>query len=167
MRIGMKKILKVHCFKQDKSGYDCGPACIRMVLSYLAGGRPSKSEYKKILELAMDGNTKYRYGTSKRRLKRVIHRLGYKYRSVYELDGLEWAIEKELPVIVLCYMRDEEGDPYEHYIVVKGIENDYIHINDPYYGGSKRVRRSTFMSLKGNLYWKSRVKWGLVISRKL
>jgi ABC-type bacteriocin/lantibiotic exporter with double-glycine peptidase domain len=156
--------LRVHYYAQDRSGYDCGPACIRMVVSYLKGTGISEGKYKRILKLAMNGDTKYSCGTPKTKMKRVIHQLGYRYRSIYGIDGLKWALENELPVIALCHMRDEEEQIYEHYVTVTGIRKNFLHINDPYHRMPRRVRISAFMSRKGNLYWKPRVKWGLAIS---
>jgi hypothetical protein len=63
----MKNIIEVPYFNQDRLNYDCGPLCIRMIESYFKGRRISEKSYQKnILELAMDGNPKYCYGTSKK-----------------------------------------------------------------------------------------------------
>ncbi len=160
----MKKILRVPYFIQETES-DCGPSCIKMIISYLKGRSLSENECKKILRFAMNSNPEYPFGTSKTRMKGVIHKLNYQYRSVYGFEGIKWALKRDLPIIVLCFWRDKSGE-YEHYAVVTGIENGYIHVNDPYFGRPRRLRKSYFMSHRGNLYWKPRVKWGFVVSKE-
>jgi predicted double-glycine peptidase len=163
----MNDILTVPYFKQGKENYDCGPLCIRMVVSYLTGRRVPEKEYKDtILALSMDGNATYRYGTPKKKMKWTVHQLDYRYRSIHGLKGLISVVERDrLPVIVLGYMIDEYGTTYEHYVVVAGIRDRYLHINDPYYG-KRQVRIDDFLTQKGNVFWKKRVQWGMVVSKR-
>jgi predicted double-glycine peptidase len=62
-------------------------------------------------------------------------------------------------------MIDKDRRKYEHYVVIKGIVNSYLHINDPYYG-RRRVKINNFVAQRGNLFWKKRVQWGMVVSKR-
>ena len=148
-----KIILKVPYFPQQKRHYTCGPVCIRMVLSYLRKRRLTENEYDEILDLTINGNPKLKRGTTKQKMKLAIKKLGFKYNNTYGENGLVKALQKERPVIAKCLMYDEYGDPYQHYIVITGQDDEYFFINDPYAGKPGRIQKDIFMARGQKLNW--------------
>lgn len=160
-----RTFLKVPYWSQDKNHYTCGPICIRMVLSYLKGKRLSKKEYLQILESTMNGDPTKESGTSKLKLKEAIKEQGFKYRTIYKEKGIEKSLERKHPVIVRCWMRDEDGDPYPHYIVLRGQDNkDNFYINDPCNGKPGKIQKKTFMKRAQKLNWGDK-QWGIEVYR--
>jgi predicted double-glycine peptidase len=148
-----RTFLKVPYWSQDKNHYTCGPICIRMVLSFLEGKRLNKKEYLQILESTMNGDPTKESGTSELKFKRAIKERGCKYRTIYGENGIAKALESKHPAIVSCWMTDEYGDRYRHYIIVTGRDDKYFYINDPSNGKSGKIQKKIFMARAQKLNW--------------
>ncbi len=158
-------ILRVPYFPQKKSHYTCGPVCIRMVLSFLEKKKLSEKKYTEILELTMNSNPKYIFGTAKKTMRLATKRLGYKYKNIYGEKGLFGSLSRKNPIIVKCWMNDEYDDRYEHYIVITGVDDKYFYINDPYAGKPGRVLKTTFLARAQKLNWGIK-KWGMEVYKE-
>jgi predicted double-glycine peptidase len=165
MRGSKTNILKVPYWSQDEEEYTCGPLCIRMALSYLRGRRLNEREYLQLLDLTMNGNPKDRNGTSELKLKQAIKEQCFTYKTIYGEKGILKAIERKHPVIVSCWMTDEHGDRYRHYIVVTGRDDKYFYINDPYGGRPGKILKKIFLSRAQKLNWGYK-QWGIEVYKK-
>jgi len=156
-------VLKIPYWSQNKKEYTCGPICIRMVLSFLEGKRLNKTEYIHLLKLTMNGNPKKRSGTSKLKLKQAIKERRCKYRGIYGEKGISKALERKHPIIVHCWMRDEDGKRYPHYVVIRGQDHkEYLFINDPCNGNPGRIQKDIFMARGQKLNWGNK-QWGIEV----
>ena len=159
-----RTVLKVPYWSQDEEEYTCGPICIRMVLSYLRGERLPKREYLLILNSTMNGNPKKKSGTSKLKLKQSIKERDYKYKTIHGEKGILKTLERKHPVIVRCWMTDEDGERYKHYIVVTGGDDKYFYINDPCNGKPGKILRKIFIARAQKLNWGDK-QWGIEVYR--
>lgn len=162
-----KIILKVPYWSQNKKKkhYTCGPVCIRMVLSYLEGKKLDKKEYLHILCLTMDGNPQKESGTSTLKLTQAIKDKGFKYRTIYGERDLTRALKRKHPVIASCRMKDEKKEPYRHYIVVTGRDDQFFYINDPYEGKRGKIQKKLFLGRGQQLNWTNN-RWGVEVCGK-
>lgn len=159
-----RTILKVPYWSQDEEEYTCGPICIRMVLSYLRGEKLNKREYLHIRDLTMNGNPQKKSGTSKPKLKQAIKEQGFKYKTIYGEKGIAKALERKHPVIVRCWLTDEDRERYKHYIVVTGRDDKYFYINDPCNGNPGKIQKKIFMARAQKLNWGDK-QWGIEVCK--
>ncbi|MBM4141938.1 MAG: hypothetical protein FJ242_10765 [Nitrospira sp.] len=164
--INYSTVLKVPYWSQDEEEYTCGPICIRMALSFLEGKRLSKKEYLRILDVTMNGNPQKKSGTSKLKLKKAIKERGYRCRTIYGEKGITKALERKHPVFVYCWMKDEDGERYPHYVVIRGQEDKkYFHINDPCNGKPGKIQKKIFMVRAQKLNWGNK-QWGIEVYKE-
>lgn len=121
----MFSTLPVPYYQQLRNGY-CLPACVQMVLAYWGLAR-SQPELAKQLQTIEDA------GTPASRVKNLAtNNLQVTY-SDGELDALRVALEQNIPPIVFV----NTGElPYwsiatAHAVVVVGIHNQTVFLNDP------------------------------------
>lgn len=150
----MKKLV-VPYHRQNKE-HTCGPAALRMVLSYF-------NDHFKESQLARQAKTSRHRGTPRRRLAALARRKGYR---VYEktnasISLVERLINHEQPVIV-NYI--EPTDNQGHYAVVIGYDAKGLFLHDPWNGKDFHLSRRTFQQRwRGETDKKER--WLMLISR--
>ena len=157
--------LKVTYFAQDKDEYTCAPVCLRMAMSYLEGKRLNKDRYQEILDVAMDGNPNKVIGTSKKQLQFTIRKLGYKSKVIVGVGQLIKAVGRNHPIIVSCRMTDR-SKRISHYILIKGMDDNYIYINNPYSRTPSKVLIEDFLSNNQEISW-GNSQWGVGIYKSL
>jgi len=115
---------KVPLYKQ-KTEYTCGPASLKIVLSFF-GKAVSESKLSHLV------GTKPKIGANRANLVRVAEQLGFMVESGYgkTLVDIKKFLKGGLPVIVNYLWHDDHG----HYSIVVGMERKRIIINDTYTG---------------------------------
>ncbi len=121
--------------------YSCGATALQAVLYYWG----IDIEEGELIELL---NTSPDYGTDERDIVRVARQMGLEaeLNDNLTLDDLEKSIDEGVPVIVDCQSwrssaysnRSWADDWYDgHYMVVIGIDENSVYLEDPYTLGSR------------------------------
>lgn len=112
----------------------CGPASLKMVLSYYG---LEKSE----LALARLAGTRRRHGTPAAGLVKAAKTLGFdaSIEDEAEIKDIRAYLRKKVPVIVNWFSNDEG-----HYSVVIGMDRKYIRLMDPEIGGLRTISLKDF-----------------------
>lgn len=142
----MKKImLDVKPFQMRPNSGFCGPASLKIVLSYYG----LKKSEKKLAELCRTSN---QLGTKNIRIKIAAERLGLTavVKNNSNLRSIESWLKSGVPIIVNWFTtgRPEYADidvPGGHYSVVTGIDDKFIYLQDPEIGKIRRIKRAEFM----------------------
>lgn len=112
---------------------DCGPTCIRMVTDYY-WKRKGKSVTEEDLKLIKKSAKKGNGYTARPNMIDTIRKISELKCKVLEGDTndkirqIKEAIKKQRPVILYCLVQGK----YDHYVVAKGIDKEYLEVNDPY-----------------------------------
>ena len=139
------EMLDVRSFQETLNSGMCGPASLKMVLSYF---RVEKTE-KELAELCQ---TDADLGTDVASLKRAAESLGFnvdiKNQSTFD-DIQEW-LNKKVPVIANWFSKgrsdyDESSVADGHYSPVVGLDEQYIYLQDPEIGGLRKIVRDDFL----------------------
>jgi ABC-type bacteriocin/lantibiotic exporter with double-glycine peptidase domain len=166
----MDMALDVPHYRQDRNDYACGPVCIGMAIDYLRKRRNKKPlDFQECLGIAaktMNGNLRRPSGTSKSVMKQTIRWFGYKVKELRggetaRLLQIRQAIKNHHPVILSC-RADLGGDRYTHFIIVTGIDQEYVYFNDPYPGKRNKVSLEEFLGRGESLCWGS-AQWGIEV----
>jgi len=149
---------------------DCGPTCIKMVTDYYwkpKGRSITEEDFKRIKKSAK----KEKGRTGSRDMMETIRKISR--LKCKELDGdeknkirqIKEAIRNQRPVILYCKV---EGK-YDHWVVAKGIDTEYIEVNDPYREMPCQVELKYFLQKnnKSTTYehcisWAPK-RWGIVV----
>ncbi len=122
----MPKTLLVVPHLRQQAESDCLPTCAKMVLDYLGHDEP----YERLTQLL---GTRW-YGTPSENIQR-LERLGLQVllKDLSLLD-IEAALQRNTPVIAFV---DTADLPYwstatDHVVVVVGIDEQNVYVNDPY-----------------------------------
>lgn len=132
--------MNVPCFRQERN-YTCAVACLRMVLAY---------HHQTFTEpdLAVRCQTT-EDGTTAHNVVRTAEALGFQGVILEgDLTLLEACLASELPVIT--YLRtaplaDMFGFDGIHAVVVTGLDESFVHFNDPWTGSSLACPLEDFM----------------------
>lgn len=145
-----KPLLKIPIFKQSDDSL-CGPASIKMVLSYY-------NENVEESQIAKLCNHTYDKGVDDYNMKKACEFLGYevliKNNSTFE--DIQYWLNLNIPVIVdwfACFdnIINYDESPYSknvpieysvpngHSSIVIGLDNYYIYLLDPYYGAVRKL----------------------------
>jgi len=139
------ELLDVKSFQETLNSGMCGPASLKMVLSYF---RVEKTE-KELAELCQ---TDADLGTDAASLRRAAESLGFnveiKNQSTFD-DVQEW-LDKKVPVIANWFSKgrsdyDESSVADGHYSPVVGLDEQYIYLQDPEIGGLRKITRDDFL----------------------
>jgi predicted double-glycine peptidase len=159
-------------YRQRTEDYACGPVCIRIALDYLCmrEGKP-KLDYegiKKIEQLTMDGKIWASFGTGYDRMKHTIRKMGFGYRTnrgktdEARKENLRRAMAHGNPVILGC-MANIGRCRYRHYVVLTGIDGEFLYIRDPYpEGRPSKVRIEEFEKNGNPTSWGNN-RWGIEV----
>jgi len=126
---------------RQSANYSCGATALQAVLSYW-GIDIEEGELMRLL------NTNPDYGTDENDIVRVARQMGFvaEIRDNLTLEDLEKSIREKVPVIVDCqswrgsaYSNQSWADDWYdgHYMVVIGIDESNVYLEDPYTLGSR------------------------------
>ena len=136
----MQKIfLNVTHLKQSKQ-YTCVPACVRVVLDYL-GFDLDEEQLSEILSTTPRGTT----ASNIARIQDIGVDVVLRSASLFDLRNL---LKEKVPHIVFLWTGNLEywNIACWHAVVVVGIEEDVIYINDPFFSDApKKVVLDSFL----------------------
>lgn len=144
----MKILLKVKPFQQKFNCSYCGPASLKILLSYYGINKTEK-------ELAgmMPGWNKD-LGVSDKDIKNAAERLGFKVeiKENSSFKDIEKWLKKDIPVIVDWFSRggsdyDDSNIADGHYSVAMGLDDKFIYLQDPEIGKIRKLTRNDFMTV--------------------
>lgn len=141
------ELLPIKPFQETLRASMCGPASLKMVLSFYGIERSEK-------ELAQLCKTDPDLGTTAENIKEAAESLSLtveiKDNSTFE-DIQAW-LNKKVPVIVNWFTRGrtdypESDVPDGHLAVVVGLGEEYIYLQDPEIGKLRKIARDDFMKV--------------------
>jgi ABC-type bacteriocin/lantibiotic exporter with double-glycine peptidase domain len=125
----------------------CGPASLKMVLSYYGIEETEQG----LAELC---KTDSELGTDAVALKRAAegHALKVEVKDGATFDEIKSWLDKKVPVIVDWFSRgrtdySESAVPDGHYSVVVGLDEQYVYLQDPEIGGLRKIKRDDFLKV--------------------
>ncbi|MEX2055245.1 MAG: C39 family peptidase [Candidatus Andersenbacteria bacterium] len=134
-------ILPVQPYKETRAGY-CGPATLKMVLAYYGVDQSEET-------LAQELGTTPDAGTPPEAIVRVAEHYGFKATEKQHstFDDIAYWLNEHVPVIVDWFSSAETQDETAdgHYSAVVGLDDTYIHLQDPELGRLRRFTRSDFL----------------------
>ena len=143
----MKKMLKVKSFQETLNAGMCGPASLKILLSYYGVEKAEK-------ELAKLCRIKRGLGTNDQGIKKTAESLGFKVKikNNSSFRDIERWIDKDVPVIVNWFTRGRvdytDADvPDGHYSVVCGIDDKNIYLQDPETSSMRKLDKEDFMTV--------------------
>jgi ABC-type bacteriocin/lantibiotic exporter with double-glycine peptidase domain len=143
----MKKMLKVKSFQETLNAGMCGPASLKILLSYYGADKDEK-------ELARLCGTKKDLGTDDKGIKKAAESLGFKVKikNNSSFKDIERWLNKDVPVIVDWFTRGRidytDTDVADgHYSVVYGIDDKNIYLQDPETGSMRKLDKEDFMTV--------------------
>jgi ABC-type bacteriocin/lantibiotic exporter with double-glycine peptidase domain len=143
----MNKMLPVKPFQETLNAGMCGPASLKIVLSYY-GVEKNEQELFKMCK------TKKDLGTDDQGLKKAAEQLGFKVKikNKSTFKDIEKWLDKKVPVIVNWFTRGRmdyiDSDVSDgHYSVVTGLDDEYIYLQDPETGSVRKIDREDFMTV--------------------
>lgn len=123
----------------------CGPASLKIVLDYY-GIQKSEKELAKLCCVDKE------LGVDDKDIKKVAEQLGFKViiKNNSTFKDIEKWLDKKVPVIVDWFTKGRqeysESEVVDgHYSVVAGLDDKYIHIQDPEIGKIRKLKRNDFM----------------------
>ena len=140
-------MLKVKPFQETLNAGMCGPASLKILLSYY-GVDMSEKELAKLCETDKD------LGTDDKAIEKAAKSLGFKVKikNNSSFKDIEKWLDKDIPVIVDWFTRGRtdytDADVCDgHYSVVCGIDNKNIYLQDPETGGMRKLDKEDFMAV--------------------
>lgn len=136
-------MLNIYPFRQTDSAR-CGPACIKMVLSYY--GIDALEE-----EICKRCGWTYELGCTDEQMEYAIesYGLGCTVQNEATLEDLEYWIQHHIPVIVDWFtpgINPGLSDmPNGHSSIVVDIDKECVHLLDPELGGVRTIQREEFL----------------------
>jgi hypothetical protein len=120
---------------------DCGAACASMILEWAGKGRIGVDSLSRQTTLATDDS-----GLTPLQVANLLAKYGLtanvQTRNV-DVPAVASEINASRPVIALIHYgaiteRQNQNDPYGHFVVVVGADDSSIYLNDPDFWGNKR-----------------------------
>jgi ABC-type bacteriocin/lantibiotic exporter with double-glycine peptidase domain len=143
----MKKMLVVKPFQETLNAGMCGPASLKIVLSYYDIEKSEK-------DLAKLCGAKKDLGTDDQGIKKAAESLGLKVKikNNSTFKDIEKWLDKKVPVIVNWFTRGRtdytDADvPDGHYSVVCGLDDNNIYLQDPETGKMRKLDKEDFMTV--------------------
>ena len=138
------ELLPVKSFQETLHAGMCGPASLKMIFDYYG---VEKTE----AELALLCGTTKELGTNDAGLKKAAESLGFtvEIKNNSSFEDIQTWLDKKVPVIVDWFTRggNESEIADGHYSVVIGLDREYIYLQDPEIGGSRKIAREDFMKV--------------------
>ncbi|MBI3485953.1 C39 family peptidase [Candidatus Daviesbacteria bacterium] len=162
-----KIMLNVKPFQETLFQSLCGPAALKIVLSYF-GVEKSEGELAKLC-----GTTKT-LGTDDKSLKKVAESLGFnvEIKNLSTFEDIQSWLNKKVPVIVDWFTRgrtdyDDSIVAVGHYSVVCGLDNEYIYLQDPEIGKIRKLKREDFLAVWFDFTQEFIKSWDEMIIRQI
>jgi hypothetical protein len=140
-----------------------------MILEYFRTNRSvTTSEWEDILRSTMKGNVYRESGTDKDDLVKTIKEFGLTCRKIpgvtkdEKLRHLASALRAGRPAILWCRAYFQAHKRYAHYVVLTGLDERYLYLNDPYPDKPGRVERSSFIKNGQEMSWGTDA-WGIIV----
>lgn len=140
-----KIMLKVKSFQETLNCGYCGPAALKILLSYYGIDKTEK-------ELAKMTRWDKDLGIDDKGIKSAAERLGFKVgiKNNSSFKDIEAWLKKGVPVIVDWFTRGRNDYPDSetadgHYSVVTGLDDKFIYLQDPEIGKMRKIKRYDFM----------------------
>ena len=163
----MPNLLPINSFQETLRAGMCGPASLKMVLSYYGVEKTEK-------ELAELCRTDPNLGTSAEGLKRAAEQLGFtvEVKNGSTFDDIQRWLDKKVPIIVNWFTRgridyDDSEVPDGHLSVVVGLDDTHIYLQDPETGGLRKIARDDFMKAWFDFTGEHITSWNEMIVRQL
>ena len=163
----MPNLLPIIPFQETLHAGMCGPASLKMVLSYYGVEKTEK-------ELAELCGTDSDLGTSAEDLKRAAEQLGFtvEVKNDSTFDDIQRWLDKKVPVIVNWFTRgridyNDSEVPDGHLSVVVGLDDKNIYLQDPETGGLRTIARDDFMKAWFDFTGDYITSWDEMIVRQL
>ena len=162
------ELLPVAAFQETLNASICGPATLKMLLSYWNLPGQEKSD----VELAVACGTNSLIGTSNEQLIEAAQSFGLTCESKCNAEFADiekWLVQK-IPVIVDWFTPGRTdaplGDmPDGHYSIVVGLDSTHIRLQDPETGGLRIIPRSQFYRVWFDFREESITTWEDMIIR--
>lgn len=139
------KILNVKPFQETLNSSYCGPATLKILLSYYGIEKSEK-------ELAKLSIWNRKLGIDAQGIKRTAEKLGFKVKikNNSNFKDIEKWLDKKVPVIVNWFTRGRNDYPDSetadgHYSVAIGLDDKFIYLQDPEIGKIRKIKRYDFM----------------------
>lgn len=162
-----KIILDVKPFQETLHGGYCGPATLKILLSYYG---LEKSEE----ELAQLCGIDKHLGIDDQAIKKVAEQLGFKVeiKNFADYSDMQSWLKKGVPVIVNWFTRgrSDYGDSVVadgHYSVVMGLDDENIYLQDPEIGKMRTIARSEFMKVWFDFRGERIESWDEMVIRQI
>lgn len=143
----MKIMLNVQPFQETLNEGMCGPASLKIVLSYY-GIEKSEKELAQLCEKDDE------LGTSDEGIRKSAKHLGFnvEIQNNSNFDDINRWLQKDVPVIVNWFTRGRvdytDSDFADgHYSVVCGLDDEYIYLQDPEIGNLRKIEKDDFMKV--------------------
>lgn len=167
----MKLPRRVPQYFQSHNENTCGPVCIRMAIDYFKSQtdkRVSNHDFLKILQITMKGNKYLSRGTYREYLISALREFGIfetkiSGNTAARLAQLSRAIEYGSPAILTCLSDFGHYGRMGHYVVLTGIDKDFVYINDPYPGKPSQIPLSSFLKNGQPTSW-GNLRWGIILN---
>jgi predicted double-glycine peptidase len=141
------KLLNIKPFQETLNAGMCGPASLKMVLDYWGVDKTEK-------ELGELCGTDAELGTDDSVFKRVAESIGFRVeiKNSASFEDIEYWLNREMPIIVDWFTRGRSDYsssevPDGHYSVVVGLDDEFIYLQDPEIGESRKIRRGDFLKV--------------------
>jgi len=162
------ELLPVEPFQETLNASACGPAALKMLLTYWKLPGAEKSD----MELAKDCGTDPNLGTSNEQFIETAARFGLKseVKTNASFDDIQPWLDKQIPVVVDWFSpgRNDapEGDmPDGHYSIVVGLDAESVHLQDPETGGLRTIPRRQFYRVWFDFKQDSVTNWDDMVVR--
>ncbi|MDD3006379.1 MAG: cysteine peptidase family C39 domain-containing protein [Candidatus Pacebacteria bacterium] len=140
-----REILNLRPFQETLHRGMCGAASLLIVLDYY-DIKKSEQELARILDIDSE------MGADSANIKRIAESFGLRVEIENEstFEDIDKWLEKKVPVIVDWFSRgrndySESEVADGHYSVVAGLDEKYIHLQDPEIGKVRKIAREDFL----------------------
>ena len=142
-----KIILNVKPFQETLNSSCCGPASLKILLSYY-GVEKTERKLGKMAGWNKDS------GVDDKGIKSAAEQLGFKVtiKNNGSFKNIESWLRKGVPVIINWFTRGrtdytDEAVADGHYSVVAGLDDKFIYLQDPEIGKMRKLEREDFMTV--------------------
>lgn len=140
-------LLNIKPFQETLYQGMCGPACLKMVLSYW-GIEKTEKEIANLRPIPSSTNT------SDEDIKNIAESFGFKVeiKNNSTLEDILYWLDKKIPVIVDWFTRGRGDYPDSevadgHYSIVVGLDDKFVYIQDPEIGSLRTLKREDFLKV--------------------
>jgi len=157
-------VINHHKFKyyKQQTEYTCGPASVKMVLSYF-GINVSELKILKIM------NTKQKSGTKNLEFPKIFekYKLNYVVMRNAKLDDLKtYLLRKYMVIVSYVYYDEDWHTEIGHYSVLRKIDSNYVYLYDPYFGLAHKIQlREFFKVWRNSSFGDNEKRWFIAVKK--